>query len=123
MRLTLTSSIAFSVILFSSTFATADSPFAKVCGMSQRTLSKNPLCSAELKAEAAKVDCLTDEKGHEKMNAIQAKCGAGADAAGNATSQKLADLKAAEATDPKMVELKKKLEAAKAAKAASESAH
>ena len=120
-----TSGVAFSlvVVLIASPFAFADSRYAKVCGMSQRTLAKNPACSAEIKAEAALVDCTADEKGHEKMNALQAKCQAGANAAGAVTSQKLADLKAAGANDPKAIELKNKLEAAKAAKAAAESAH
>ena len=115
--------ISLTLLLVSSTCAIADARFAKVCGMSQRTLAKNPACSAEVKAEAALVDCAADEKGHEKMNALQAKCQSGASAAAAVTSQKLADMKAAGANDPKVAELKGKLEAAKAAKAAAESAH
>ena len=114
---------ALTAVLLSSPFASADARLAKVCGMSQRTLAKNPLCSAEIKAEAAKIDCEGDAKASEKMNAIQAKCQAGASAAGNASAQKLADMKAAGASDPKVVELKNKLEAAKAAKAEAEAKH
>ena len=103
--------IIFSLIQLFPAFA--ENKFSKVCEMSKRTMQKNPACSAELKESAMKVDCNVDG-GHTQMNDLQKKCSSSSTNQG----EKLAELKAKDPSDPKIQELKQKLEAAKAAKSA-----
>ena len=94
----------------------ANDQMIKTCEMSKRTLGKNPHCQ-NLASEGNSVDCSAPDA-LTKINAIQAKCRTQAESGAGDLNAKLADMKKGGATDSKAQELKKKIEAKRAEKAA-----
>lgn len=106
-------SLALCIAVFVASSVSADARQVKTCEFSKKMLLKNPSCSQDLKDAANKIDCLSDTTGVTQMNQLQEKCVPQAQAKAGDTSAKIADLKKAEPTDERLIELKKKLEAKK----------
>lgn len=106
-------------MVFAANISLADTAsMEKACNMSKNALAKHPTCTQDLKDAGAKVDCTKGMPAIDEMNKLQMKCKDQAMAAAPATAAKVEALKTMDTSDPRMAELKQKLEAAKAAKAA-----